>query len=250
MAADPKYETLSRPEIRVLPSPFELFHAAADDFIAQAVAKNGKFSVALSGGSTPKSLYSRLATEKRNAVPWDKVYFFFGDERNVPPENPESNYRMAHEVMFSKVPVSADHIFRMRGEDDAEQAASAYEKNLGSFFGLKPGEFPRFDLIFLGMGPDGHTASLFPDSAALNETRRLVAGNWVEKFKTHRITLTFPVLNNAACVTFLTSGPDKAPMVHEVLENPAANLPCQRVHPVNGKLIWMMDQGAASQLSR
>lgn len=240
----------AQPEIRVLGTPPELFHAAADEFINQAVAKKGKFSVALSGGSTPKSLYSLLAGEKRSSVPWDKTYFFFGDERHVPPDHPDSNYRMANEAMFSKVPVRPENIFRIHAEDDAEQAARDYERTLQTFFSLKPNESPRFDLIFLGMGPDGHTASLFPGTAALNETRRLVVANWVEKFETDRITMTFPVLNHAACVIFLTSGADKASMVHEVLENAKAGLPCQKVRPINGRLIWMVDKAAASGLRR
>jgi len=240
----------AQPEIRVLGTPSELFHAAADQLINQAVVKNGKFSVALSGGSTPKSLYSLLAGEKRNSVPWDKVYFFFGDERHVPPDHPDSNYRMANEAMFSKVPVRPENIFRIHAEQDAEQAALDYEQSLRTFFSLKPSGFPRFDLIFLGMGPDGHCASLFPGSPALKENRRLVVANWVEKFKTDRITMTFPVLNHAACVIFLTSGADKATMLHEVLENDKADLPCQKVRPVNGRLIWMVDKAAASGLSR
>lgn len=237
-------------EIRVLSTSSELFHAAADEFIHQATVKNGKFSVALSGGSTPKSLYSLLATEKRDSVPWDKIYFFFGDERHVPPDDPESNYRMANEAMFSRVPVRPENIFRIRAEQDAEKAAQNYEDTLKSFFSRMPGEFPRFDLIFLGMGPDGHCASLFPGTTALHESRRLVVANWVEKFKTFRITMTFPVLNHASCVIFLTSGADKAPMLHEVLENEKANLPCQKVRPVDGRLMWMVDKPAASGLRR
>lgn len=237
----------AQPEVRILATPSDLFHAAADELIKQAKAKTGKFSVALSGGSTPKSLYSLLATEKRSQVPWEKIYFFFGDERHVPPGHAESNYRMANEAMFSKVPVRPENIFRIHGEQDAEQAAQGYEQDLQKFFALKPAEFPRFDLILLGMGPDGHTASLFPGSAALNETRRLVVANWVEKFNTYRITMTFPVLNHAACVIFLTSGPDKADMLREVLQNKDANLPCQQVRPVNGKLLWMVDQPAAGK---
>jgi 6-phosphogluconolactonase len=241
----------STPEIRILKSPQDLFEATAAEFIAQAnaaVRARGKFTVALSGGSTPKSLFTLLATKPN--VPWDKIYFFWGDERHVPPDDPESNYRMANEAMLSKVPVPSENIFRIHSEEkDAAEAALQYEQTLQQFFHLAPGEFPRFDLIFLGLGPDGHAASLFPDSKALEERRRLVVSNWVEKFKTDRITFTFPVLDEAACVIFLASGPDKAAIVHQVLENSGANLPSQKIRPANGRLLWMLDSGAASALS-
>jgi 6-phosphogluconolactonase len=242
----------SEPEIRALKSSEDLFEAAAVEFAAQAseaVRARGRFTVALSGGSTPKSLYTLLTAEP--SIPWDKICFFWGDERHVPPDHPDSNYRMAYEAMLSKVPVRAEDIFRIHGEDrDAEAAARQYEQTLKDFFFLSPGELPRFDLILLGLGADGHTASLFPGTAALNESRRLVVANWVEKFQTYRITFTFPVLNAAACVMFLAVGPDKAPMLHQVLENSSANLPSQQVRPNNGRLLWLVDGAAASALSR
>lgn len=238
----------STPDLRVFETPADLFRGAAKEFCAQAaaaIAQHGKFSVALSGGSTPKSLYQLLAADPN--FPWDKTYFFFGDERHVPPDDPESNYRMANEAMLSKAP--AQNVFRIPAEmKDADAAASVYEQTLRSFFHLGPGEFPRFDLILLGLGPDGHCASLFPGTSALTETKKLVVANWVEKFKTHRITFTYPVLNHAACVMFLSSGADKASILHEVLENPQADLPSQRVHPTNGRLVWMVDRAAASRL--
>jgi len=242
---------LSEADIRILNAPQELFQAAAAEFIAlasTAIRDHRKFTVALSGGSTPKSLYSVLA---RSALPWDKIFFFWSDERHVPPDHPDSNYRMAKEALLSKVPVPPENIFRVRAEEkDANVVAQDYEEALKLFFRLKPGEFPRFDLILLGLGPDGHTASLFPNTAALNETKRLVVANWVEKFKANRITFTYPVLNNAACVIFLVSGADKADMVRTVLEDGRADLPSQRVHPVNGRLLWLLDKGAASKLSK
>ena len=238
------------PEIRILKAPSNLFDAAADELIHRAMAKDGKFSIALSGGSTPKSLYSLLAIQKRSAVPWEKICFFFGDERHVPPGHPDSNYRMANETMFSRVSVRPENIFRIHSEEDAHQAARDYEATLKSFFALKPGEFPRFDLIFLGIGPDGHTASLFPGTAALNQNEHLVVPNWVEKLKNFRITMTFPVLNHAACVIFLASGADKASIVREALENQKADLPCQKVRPIDGTLVWMLDEAAASGLHR
>jgi 6-phosphogluconolactonase len=238
----------SRPEIRVLNASTDLFQAAAIEFAAlasHAVQSAGRFSVALSGGSTPKGLYALLASGSIPNVPWEKIFFFFGDERYVPPDYPDSNYRMVRETMLlSKVP--DDNVFRVRTEEkDADGAARHYEQNLRSFFALQPGESPRFDLILLGLGPDGHTASLFPGTAALNETTRLVVANWVDKFQTYRITLTLPVLNRAACVMFLVSGADKANIVHEVLENENANLPSQKVHPADGRLLWILDRAAA-----
>jgi 6-phosphogluconolactonase len=242
---------MPRPEIRISKTAQELFAAAATEFAAQAAAAvrtNGRFTVALSGGSTPKSLYARLAATP--GIPWDKICFFWGDERHVPPDSPESNYRMAHEAMLAKVPVRPENVFRIRGEEkDAAAAALQYEKVLQDFFHLSPGQLPRFDLILLGVGPDGHTASLFPGTTALTEQHRLVVANWVEKFKTFRITFTFPVLNAAACVLFLSSGKDKATTLREVLENPSANLPSQGVRPTHGRLIWFVDEGAAGALS-
>ncbi|PYX18498.1 MAG: 6-phosphogluconolactonase [Acidobacteria bacterium] len=242
---------LNEADIRILNTPQELFQAAAAEFIAlasTAIRDHEKFSVALSGGSTPKSLYSVLA---KATLSWEKIFFFWSDERHVPPDHPDSNYRMAKEALLSKVPVPPENIFRVRAEEkDANVVAKDYEEALKLFFRLKPGEFPRFDLILLGLGPDGHTASLFPNTAALNETKRLVVANWVEKLKTTRITFTYPVLNHAACVIFLVSGADKADMVRNVLEDGRAGLPSQRVHPVNGRLLWLLDKGAASKLSK
>jgi 6-phosphogluconolactonase len=241
----------AKPEIRILKTAAELFEAAAAEFAAsasQAVRASGRFTVALSGGSTPKALYSLLATQ--SDIPWDKIYFFWGDERHVPPDHPESNYRMTSEALLSKIPARPENIFRIHAEEKEPAAAALqYEQSLEDFFHLSPSEFPRFDLVLLGIGSDGHTASLFPATAALNETQRLVVANWVPKFSTYRLTFTFPVLNAAACVMFLASGPDKAAILHQVLENSSANLPSQRVHPSNGKLLWLIDGPAAAALS-
>jgi 6-phosphogluconolactonase len=240
----------SQPEIRILNTPADLFQAAADEFAklaSDAVSRRGRFCVALSGGSTPKSLYALLATMP--SIPWDKVCLFWGDERHVPPDSPESNYRMASEALLSKVPVRPENVFRIHAEQkDADAAARAYEQTIRTFFDLPAGEFPRFDLTLLGTGPEGHTASLFPSSSALEEKTRPVVANWVDKFHTFRITFTFPVLNRTACIMFLVSGADKAPIVHEVLEKPSADLPAQKVRPIDGRLIWMLDRPAASAL--
>jgi 6-phosphogluconolactonase len=242
-------------EIRVSTTPQELFAAAADEVIHaanQAVEKNGRFTIALSGGSTPKALFNLLATNAKTTLPWEKMFFFWGDERHVPPTDPDSNYRMADEAMLSKVPVPAGNIFRFPAENpDALEVAATYEKILQKFFQLPSGGFPAFDLILLGMGPDGHTASLFPGSAGLQDRSHLVIANWVEKLKTHRLSFTLPVLNAARCVSFLVSGTDKATMVKTVLEEsvPAEQYPAKLVHPTDGELIWFLDRAAASALS-
>jgi 6-phosphogluconolactonase len=246
----------SSTEIRTLTTPQELFAAAAEEVVratSEAVTQRGRFTIALSGGSTPKSLFNLLATNARASLAWDKMFFFWSDERHVPPTDPDSNYRMADESMLSKIPVAAANIFRVPAENpDANAAAQAYDLTLQRFFETKPGEFPRFDVILLGLGPDGHTASLFPETAALQEKSRLVVANWVEKFKTNRITFTAPLLNAARSVAFLVSGTDKAPALHAVLEDEAASAsryPAKLVHPTDGRLIWFLDKAAASELS-
>jgi 6-phosphogluconolactonase len=241
-------------EIRVVGTAQDLFQAAATEFATlarEATRSRGRFSVALSGGSTPRGLYALLTSGTVPSIPWDKICFFWSDERHVPPDHPDSNYRMANEAMLSQVPLRPENVFRIHSEEtDAGAAALAYEQTLRTFFALPPGGFPRFDLILLGLGPDGHTASLFPRSLALGETKRLVVANWVEEFKTDRITFTFPVLNRAACVMFLVSGGEKARILEDVLEHPESNLPAQRVRPEEGRLIWLADRAAASGLGK
>src|SRR5580692_1910405 len=182
----------SAAEIRTFSTPQELFHAAAEQVIDTAnrsVAERGRFTIALSGGSTPKSLYTLIAANASATLPWDRMFFFFGDERHVPPDDPDSNYRMVKESLLSTAAIPPANVFRVPAENpDADAAAEMYEQTLRNFFALAPGEFPRFDLILLGIGPDGHTASLFPETAALQEKARLVVANWVEKLNTSRIT--------------------------------------------------------------
>jgi 6-phosphogluconolactonase len=252
--------------IEVFLTAADLFRAAAEEFIRaarDAIGAQGRFTVALSGGSTPKALYSLLAASYAGFA-WNRVFLFFGDERHVPPTDANSNYRMVNESLLTKIAIPPENVFRVPAENpDAVAAASDYEAQLRRFFELRPeirpeirsedgpGEFPRFDLILLGMGPDGHTASLFPDSPALDEQSRLVVANWVAKFNTYRITFTFPVLNRAAEVMFLASGADKADMLHQVLEGKSTPpLPSQRVQPSDGKLLWMLDEAAAAELTR
>lgn len=241
-------------EIRILTTPQELFGAAAEEVMRaanQAVVERGRFTIALSGGSTPKNLFNLLATNAKSTLPWDRMFFFWGDERHVGPTDPQSNYRMADEAMLSKVPVPAGNVFRIVAENpDAAAAAQAYEQTLRKFFQQESG-VPRFDLILLGMGPDGHTASLFPGTAALQEKSKLVVANWVDKLKTHRLSFTLPVLNAAREVAFLVSGVDKAAVLKTVLEDdvPGEQYPAKLVRPTDGKLIWLLDRAAASALS-
>lgn len=224
-------------------------------FLAQAqrgVDAKGTFSVALSGGSTPKGVFALLSEPPyRDNVPWAQTRFFWGDERHVPPDNPESNFHMAEQALLSKVPVPAGNVHRVHSElPDTGQAALEYEATLRQFFCLKPGEMPRFDLSFLGMGSDGHTASLFPGTKALGEQQRLVVPNWVPKLNTWRITLTYPVLNNAATVVFLVSGAEKADTLRSVLngEFDPQRYPSQLIKPVHGSLLWLVDRAAARLL--
>ena len=240
------------PEVRTFPTTAELFRTAAESFCAlgqQAIREHGRYTVALSGGNTPRGLHHELATTFASQLPWEKVFFFWGDERHVPPDFPESNFRMAKETLLSKLPVPTDHVFRMPGElPDAEQGALIYEQTLREFFHLSGGGFPRLDFILLGLGPEGHTASLFPGTKAIEEKQRWVVGNYVGEHSTWRITCTYPVLNNGANVMFLVDGASKAEIVHTALKDPSAHLPCQGVQPHNGELMWFLDHGAGAKL--
>jgi 6-phosphogluconolactonase len=218
------------------------------------VQQNGIFSVALSGGSTPKALYTLLADDAtlRAQVPWDRIQFFFGDERHVPPDHADSNFRMANQAMLSKVPIKPEQIHRVKAENpDAEKAALEYELDLRASFKLTPGQLPRFDFFMVGMGDEGHTLSLFPGTKALHDNGRLVVRNWVGKFYTDRITMTAPVANNAAQIVFMVTHADKAPALKAILEGPyePEQLPSQLFAPTNGKLLWLVDRDAAGMLS-
>lgn len=244
-------------EIRILPDGAAIAKRAAQEFVraaAAAVNSKGSFNVALAGGSTPKALYSLLVNDLalRSQVPWDKMHLFFGDERHVAPDHPDSNFRMATEAMISKSPLKPGQATRIKGEYfDAEQAALEYEKALREYFKLKEGEYPRFDLLLAGMGNEGHTLSLFPGTKALHADGRLVVRNWIGKLYTERITLTAPAASNAALVLFMVTGADKAPALKAVLEGPfePEQLPAQLLQPQNGKSLWLVDTAAASMLS-
>lgn len=233
----------------------ELNRIAAEKFISigrKAIEQNGKFSVALAGGSTPKSLYKLLASEEfRSQIDWQKVFFFFGDERNVSIDSDESNFRMANESILTPLQISPENIFRWETElNDTEKVVEKYEKSVVDFFDLAESELPRFDLILLGMGDDGHTASLFPYTDGLRETKRIAVVNFVEKFDTNRLTFTFPTINNAANVIFLINGANKANPLKEVLEGESQpeKFPSQNVNLKNGNLYWLIDVQAAQLL--
>jgi 6-phosphogluconolactonase len=245
-----------KPEIQIVADAEALCRAGAAEFVrraGEAVQAKGACTVALSGGSTPEGLYELLASDPtfRGQVPWEKIHLFWGDERHVPPDHADSNYRMANEAMLSKAPIPPANVHRIKSENpDASKAAEEYEPTLRAFFHLTAGQFPRFDLVFLGLGPEAHTASLFPGTKALHEMGRLVVSTWVGKFYTDRITMTPPTLNNAACIIFLVSGDDKALPLKAVLEGnyEPEQLPAQLIRPSHGKLLWLVDRAAASLL--
>jgi 6-phosphogluconolactonase len=244
-------------DIRILADPAAITRRAADEFVkaaSDAVAKNGVFNVAFAGGSTPKSLYALLADDPayRGKIAWDKMRVFFGDERHVPPDNSESNFRMASEALFSKGFLKPDQIARIKGEyPDTEKAALEYEQVLRASFQLKDGEYPRFDLVLLGMGEEGHTLSLFPGTKALHAAGRIVVRNWVGKFFTERVTITAETANHANRVMFLITRADKAPALKAVLEGPyePEQLPAQLIQPAGGNALWLIDRDAAKMLT-
>ena len=239
-----------------------LARAAAEHFVglaASAISAHGRFAVALAGGETPRGMYAQLSSAAfAERVAWPQVHVFWGDERCVAPGHPESNYRMARETLLDKVPLPTANIHRMRGEREPAQAAIEYARELRHFFAQpsQPGAdealLPRLDLILLGMGGDGHTASLFPGTAALRERRRWVVAHYVEPVHSWRMTLTLPAINAAAQVTFIISGKAKAERLRQVLAGAdAANgLPAQMVNPTDGRLLWLVDADAASLLPR
>ena len=244
-------------EIQILDSAFSVSETGALHFIRicnASIKANGKFSVVLSGGSTPKGMLSLLATDEyKKQVPWDKCHFFWGDERSVPPTHSDSNYKMATDALLSHIPVTSNQIYRMEAEKpDIHLAAQEYQNKIATFFNIpNSGSPPQFDLLYLGMGPDGHTASLFPETSALEEKNKWVVPNFVPKFNTYRLTLTYPIINQAKNVIFLVAGKDKVPALNEVLQGKPAfeTYPSQGINPVTGSLLWLIDVDASSGLS-
>jgi 6-phosphogluconolactonase len=254
----------SNAQVRVYRDADELALKAARYFARladQYCVGCGRFTVALSGGSTPRKMFSILAQEPfLDTMPWSSIFLFWGDERFVPPDHSDSNYRMAYETLLMKAPVPPENIFRVPTEiGDPARAAEEYSATLTQFFltGAKRSEtaplsnVPRFDLVLLGMGPDGHTASLFPHTSALHDGERIAVANYVEKLNAHRITLTAATINNARNVTFVVAGDDKAEALKNVIEGSYLPevYPSQLIRPRNGTLLWMVDEAAARLLS-
>ena len=239
---------------RVFETADEVAHAAAEQFVIlanNAAAQGALFSAALAGGNTPRRMFELLAGDQlRNRVDWRAVHLFFGDERCVPREHPDSNYRMAYESLISRVDIPASNIHPINGEGEPQRNAALYETELREFF--SGGSTSAFDLVLLGLGDDGHTASLFPNTSALAVTDKWVVANWVEKLASYRITLTPAAINSAAQVVFLVTGANKASAVKAVLEGPLCpeNLPAQLIKPEAGTLTWLLDSQAASMLSK
>ncbi len=245
-------------EFRVLPGIPAIAQAAADEFTRvarEAVRDRGIFMVALPGGSTPKALFSLLAerTVKKvpPEVPWAQTHLFLSDERYVPPDHPDSNFRTADEALISRISIPPSNVHRVETENpDAAFAAAEYDQEIANVFHLEGDAQPRFDLIFVGMGADGHTASLFPGTRALHELKRRVVANWVPKLNTFRITFTRPLINNAAEVILMVSGADKAQALAGVMEDDSGpdEYPVKYVQPTQGKLLWLVDEAAAGKI--
>ncbi len=224
---------------------------AIDKLSQEAIRQRGRFTISLSGGSTPKALYEYLANNYKDRLAWGKTLFFLGDERCVADDDKDNNGKMIMEAMLSKVPVPKANIFRTEGQDkDPKAAASKYQQRIGDAFKVQPAETPVFDLILLGLGPDGHTASLFPGTAALGEDKQWFVANWVPKFDSHRLTSTYPLINAARHIIFLVSGEAKAEILAGVLKSPQANYPAQKIRPHSGTLTWFVDRPAAALLNR
>ena len=239
---------------RISHTPAEVAKAAAQLFttaVIEAVKARGVARVAISGGTTPKAMFALLASEPFiKQIPWDKLYLYWVDERCVPPDNAESNYRMTNEAMLSKVPLPAAQIFRMEGELDPEVAAARYESTIRNSFKLEGAETPTFDLVLLGMGDDGHTASLFPHTEALDNLTNIAIANHVPQKDTWRITLTWPVIRQGREVAFLIEGAAKAQVIHDVFLGPYQphTYPSQLIRPASGELTLLLDSAAATKL--
>ncbi len=247
-------------DLRIFEDGRALAEAAAEEFFRrarEACRLRNRFACVLSGGSTPRALFDLLAgVRSRSRVPqdlWPSIHLFWGDERAVPPDHPESNYRLAREHLIEHVPVPESNIHRIAAELGPDRAADEYDREIRDFFQLGPGNLPVFDLVYLGLGSDGHTASLFPGTMLLRESRRLAAAAWIPKLAAHRITMTLPAINHSSCVAFLVAGNGKAGIVHRILQSPAPEnqdeLPALMIRPDDGELLWLVDRGAASLLA-
>jgi 6-phosphogluconolactonase len=241
-----------KPEIRIFKSIEELSHKAAEIFVeraSRAIEERGRFLVALNGGSTPSRLFQLLGTDYRGQIDWNKTHIFWGDERLVPAENPESSYGQARDLFLSQADIPAENIHPINGKLEPADAATEYANTLKQF-AAAPLEFPRFDLIYLGMGEDGHTASLFPGSAVdTNDLVIPVTAQYQDR-PSQRITLTPRVFNAAHRIAFMATGEKKARTLAEVLSDKykPEYYPVQRIEPKNGRVLWLVDEDAASRL--
>jgi len=257
--------SINNNELNIAPDSNSLYRAIADDFVQRVnehVKKNDIFHVALSGGNTPKNLFTLLAQEPyKSSIPWDKIYFFFGDERYVPEDQPDSNYFMSHQYLFSKVDVPRVHIFQVPTEYiDPNKAAEDYAATMRDIFKLKKDETPKFDLVYLGLGTNAHTASLMPGtdlvkayekSADGGHKGQITAADWIEELNMYRITFTPPIINNSTCIAFLLEGEDKAEPIWQILEGPhdPVTYPAQLIKGQHGKIRWFLDKPAAAKLT-
>jgi len=246
---------VSTPDIVVCADRDALNLEAANRFVElaeAAIAERGRFMIALSGGSTPKALFELLASDVwKDRVDWGRVHLFWGDERGVPKDHPESNFGMTHRALIAHVDIPEENVHRVKTESGTpDEVAAAYADELRAAFGLEAGGVPRFDLIHLGLGDDGHTASMFPGTTAMHEQVKLVVAVWVEKFQQHRITTTPVLINNAAEVQFLVAGSSKVDVLPQVISGAYEpdRLPSQTVRPSSGELRWLVDRDAAAKL--
>jgi 6-phosphogluconolactonase len=241
--------TIQPPVIEIFPDLDALVAAAADRIVAllgKVLAEKPTAALALTGGKTPAPIYQLLATNAyQNRIDWTNLHFFWGDERCVPPDSPDSNYGMAHGAMLSKIDLQPDHVHRIRGEEEPSQAAELYEQEIIKYFSGTP--VPSFDLTLLGMGEDGHTASLFPGVEW--DAEKYVVHTQMPKTQSYRISLTPKLLNASSHIVFIVSGSNKAAALASVLEDQTCNLPAARIHAARGSVLWIMDSAAASLLT-
>lgn len=252
-------------ELHISPDSSSLYKAIADDFMQRAiehVKRKGLFHVALSGGNTPKQLFTLLSQEPyKSSIPWDKIYFFFGDERYVPEDQPDSNYFMSHQYLFSKVNVPRVHVFQIPTQyKDPNKAAEDYAATMRDIFKLNNNDIPQFDLLYLGLGTNAHTASLMPGTDLVKayaqspdggHKGQITAAAWIEELSMYRITFTPPVINNSSCIAFLVEGAEKAEPVWQILEGPHDPVlyPAQLIDGQHGKALWFLDKAATAKLT-
>jgi len=242
-----------KPEIKISPDKNKLMQESAAYIavlIKKSIKEKDRCTFVLSGGSTPKSLYETLASEKyRETIEWSKVYLFWGDERCVPPDHPDSNYRMVKEALIDHIDIPQRNVFRIPAEQEPGEAAREYEETIKKNVGGSM-QFPVFDIILLGIGEDGHTASLFPGTTAIDEKERWVTGVYVPQLNTHRITLTLPVINNGRDVIFLVAGESKADVVRKIINGKGLPYPAAHINPVQGKLVYLIDEAIGARITK